>query len=123
MGKERLKDPTCGEGGDAGLRLGIYAFHECHSVIFPEWPLWINIRTAHIICVVWMVLYSVMYLSLAKPTWLANLLERRRTPVELAEEGGKACCVCRVYKPTHIYLNCGHAGFCEKCCGSIQKCP
>jgi len=109
------------------LKVGLYADSVCKNQVVIYLP-WVHLSTLLIILItvsIFTSILSMMGFPFETSDWFK---ETNPMPVVVSvskeKEGEPVCCVCCDRPPDHMFIKCGHLGFCKECCQQlVGKCP
>jgi len=109
------------------LKVGLYADSVCKNQVVIYLP-WVHLSTLLIILITVCILTSILSMMgfpFETSDWFK---ETNPMPVVVSvskeKEGEPVCCVCCDRPPDHMFIKCGHLGFCKECCEQlVDKCP
>jgi hypothetical protein len=110
------------------LKVGLYADSVCKNQVVMYLP-WVHLSTLLIVLITVSVITSILSMVIGFPFETRDCFrETNPMPVVLAvskeEKGEPVCCVCCDRPPDHMFIKCGHLGFCKECCQQlVGKCP
>lgn len=107
------------------LKFGLYADSVCQNQVVIYLP-WVHLSTLLIILMtVCIVISMVIGFPFKTNEWFK---EKNPMPVVTSvskeKDGEPVCHVCSDRSPDHMFIKCGHLGFCKECCNKQEgKCP
>jgi len=107
------------------LKFGLYADSVCKNHVVIYLP-WVHLST---LLIMLMTCCIIIFIVIGFP-FKTNEWFKEKNPMPIVEsvskekDGEPVCFVCCDRSPDHMFIKCGHLGFCKECCDKQEgKCP